>query len=105
MSDTYYREQAARRSRLILIGAIALLAVACLVFGTYSAFRDTCTRSFDREPRSIVESYVSAVARGDANTRPPAGSTSTIWTWKRMFGELHLPPAGHAARGAGHAAE
>jgi hypothetical protein len=68
MSDTFYREQAARRSRLVLISAVVILVIACLAFGAYSAFNDTCTGSFDRSPQSVVESYISAIASGDQAT-------------------------------------
>ncbi len=65
MSDTYYRQQAARRSRLIAIAAVAVLVLACLAFGVYSAFNDTCTGGFDRSPETVITSYVLAVTRGD----------------------------------------
>lgn len=66
VSDTLYREQAARRNRArLLIGAIALV-IACLVFASYSALQDSCTGGFERDPQSVVESYVEAIASGDA---------------------------------------
>ena len=66
MSDTYYRERAARRSRLWwVVGGIAA-AVVVVVLVTRALFYDACTRSFDRAPRSIVSTFVEAVGRGDA---------------------------------------
>lgn len=66
MSDTYYRERAARRTRrwLILAGIAAALVVVVLVIR--ALFYDACTRSFDRSPRSIVSTFVDAVGSGDA---------------------------------------
>ena len=66
MSDTYYRERAARRARLwwVLGGLAAAVVVVVLV--TRALFYDACTRSFDRAPRSIVSTFVEAVGRGDA---------------------------------------
>jgi hypothetical protein len=66
MSDTYYRERAARRTRrwLILAGIAAAIVVIALV--TRTLLYDACTRSFDRSPRSIVSTFVEAVGRGDA---------------------------------------
>ena len=66
MSDTYYRERAARRARLwwMLGGLVVSIAVVVLV--TRALFYDACTRSFDRSPRSIVSTFVQAVGRGDA---------------------------------------
>ena len=65
MSDTYYRERAARRARLwwILGGLAATVVLVVLV--TRALFYDACTRSFDRSPRSIVSTFVEAVGRGD----------------------------------------
>ena len=66
MSDTYYRERAARRARLWwIVGGIAA-AVVLVVLVTRALFYDACTRSFDRSPRSIVSTFVAAVGRGDA---------------------------------------
>ena len=66
MSDTYYRERAARRARLwwMLGGLVAVVVVGILIIR--ALFYDACTRSFDRSPRSIVSTFVEAVGRGDA---------------------------------------
>ena len=66
MSDTYYRERAARRARLwwIVGGIAAVIVLGILV--TRALFYDACTGSFDRSPRSIVSTFVEAVGRGDA---------------------------------------
>lgn len=66
MSDTYYRERAARRARLWwILGGIAA-AVVLVVLVTRELFYDACTRGFDRSPRSIVLTFVEAVGHGDA---------------------------------------
>jgi hypothetical protein len=65
LSDTYYREQAARRQRTLLMVALVVALLACGILGTAAVFRDTCTGSFDRRPRSVVSSYLDAIARGD----------------------------------------
>jgi hypothetical protein len=65
MSDEYYREQAARRSRVLwLIGAVAI-SIICLYVGFVSLFRDDCTQSYDRSPEGLINSYVSALVNGD----------------------------------------
>jgi hypothetical protein len=68
MSDTYYREQSARRTRIMLLGAVIVLVLGCIGFGVYSAFWDTCTRGFDRQPEAVVASFANAVVNGDAST-------------------------------------
>lgn len=68
MSDTFFREQAGRRRRRLALVGILLVSLACLGFGTYSALHDTCTRSFERSPQAVIQSYVNAIARGDAST-------------------------------------
>ena len=66
MSDAYYRERAARRTRLWLAvgGLLVLAALAVLV--VRALFYDACTGSFERSPRAIVTTFVEAVRRGDA---------------------------------------
>jgi len=68
MSDTYYREQSARRNRRLLILSVIVLVLGCAAFGVYSVFRDTCTNSFDRQPESVINSFAAAVAQGDVTT-------------------------------------
>ena len=74
MSDTYYREQAARRTRFRVLMGIIVVMVACSVLTAVNVFRDNCTNSFDRQPRSVVVSYIDAVTRGD--------STGVIRCWE-----------------------
>ena len=65
MSDTYYRERAARRARLWwLVGGLAAVIVLAILI-IRALFYDACTRSFNRSPRSIVLTFVEAVERGD----------------------------------------
>lgn len=65
MSDAYYRERAARRTRtLLIIGALVTVAI-CAVLGVVGLFRDACTRGFDRSPHSVVSTFVDAVRRAD----------------------------------------
>lgn len=65
MSDAYYRERAARRSRLIwgIVGII--VAIACIFFAVTRIFWDECTQSFARSPEAVARSYVEAISRGD----------------------------------------
>lgn len=68
MSDEYYRQRAAQRARIWwILGGVAL-ALACLYLGITTLFRDSCTQSFDREPRSVITSYLGAVSEGDSGT-------------------------------------
>jgi len=65
-SDAYYRERAARRTRLwVSLGLLAAIVI-CAVVGVRNLFYDACTHSFDRSPRAVVSTYVNAVGRGDA---------------------------------------
>jgi hypothetical protein len=116
MSDAYYREQSARRTRLMLLGAVIVVVLGCIGFGTYSAFRDTCTRSFNRDPAAVVASFTTAVTSGDANTAAAcwhhlayldvaAGCSeiclSRLWGTPYQVGEIQLnpnmdPPPGRA---------
>jgi hypothetical protein len=65
LSDTHYREQAIRQQRVLLAAGLAVVLLACGVLGIASVFRDDCTGSFDRSPRSVATSYLDAIARGD----------------------------------------
>jgi len=64
MSDTEYRERAARQARTALLISTGIVLVACIAFGTVSVFRDSCTGSFDRAPRSVVLGFFEAMTRG-----------------------------------------
>ncbi len=68
MSDAYYREQSARRTRMLLLLGVIVLGLGCAAFGVYSVFRDTCTNSFDRQPEAVINSFTTAVVQGDADT-------------------------------------
>ena len=65
MSDAYFRERAARRARCrwILIGCGVVVILVLL--GIRVLLYDSCTRSFDRSPRSVITTYAEAVSRGD----------------------------------------
>jgi hypothetical protein len=65
MSDEYYAQRAARRTRIALVlgGAVVLVLLALL--GVRSLFYDSCTHSFDRSPRAVVQAFTDGVARGD----------------------------------------
>lgn len=64
-SDQYYRERADRQRNTILAALVIILTLACLYGIIFGALRDGCTRSFDRQPNSVVESYLEAFAAGD----------------------------------------
>lgn len=68
MSDEYYRQQAAQRARIWWILGGAALTFLCLYLGFTTLFRDACTESFDREPQSVIASYLEAVTGGDSDT-------------------------------------
>lgn len=65
MSDDLYRQQSARRARMIglILGGLAL--VACAVLGVINLYRDDCTGGFDRAPQAVVRSFIEAISRGD----------------------------------------
>lgn len=65
MSDTYYREKAQRRNRLLILGAVLVIIILCIYFGTVALFRDSCTMSFNRAPEDIVRSYIDYISNGD----------------------------------------
>jgi hypothetical protein len=66
MSDAYYQERAMRRTRrLWLVGGI-VIALVLILLGARSLLYDACTGSFDRSPRSVVLTYVTAVGQGNA---------------------------------------
>jgi len=66
-SDTHFRERAARQTRLVVIFAAVVAAFACTYFGITGILRDDCTGSFDRAPRSVVTTFVNAIAHGDGD--------------------------------------
>lgn len=68
MSDTFYRERAARRNRQIILGIVAVAIVGCIFFSIFNLFRDDCTGSFDRSPEAIIQSFFQAVQTGDVET-------------------------------------
>lgn len=65
MSDTYYQERAARRTRTLLIGGGMAVVIACIIAGIASLFYDACTKGFDRSPEAVVTAFVEAVRQGD----------------------------------------
>jgi hypothetical protein len=66
MSDEYYRERARQRTRrLWIVGGIAS-ALLLALFGARSLLYDACTQSYDRSPRSVALTYVTAVSEGSA---------------------------------------
>jgi hypothetical protein len=67
VSDTEYRERAARQARTALVIATAIVLLACVGLSTISVFRDSCTNSFDRSPRSVVQAFFVAVAEGQSD--------------------------------------
>ena len=64
-SDQYYRELTNRRRATTLMAVILIATLGCLASFGFSVLHDGCTESFDRDPRSVVESYLRAFAIGD----------------------------------------
>lgn len=90
MSDTYYRERAARRTRLILaLGALVLIA-ACATLGVRGLLYDACTRSFDRAPNSVLLAFAEAVSRGDAATAQECWEHQTYYDLEAGCSEICL---------------
>lgn len=65
MSDTYYREKAAKRRRIYMLISALVFFVLCIYLSAYAFFYDSCTASFDREPESIVRSYINYISIGN----------------------------------------
>jgi len=65
LTDTHYRLRAARRTRILLSVGLIFLLLACSYLGVGAVFRDNCTGSFDRAPRSVVNSFIEAITSGD----------------------------------------
>jgi hypothetical protein len=65
MSDEYYAQRAARRTRIaFMLGGVVVLVLLALL-GLRSLFYDSCTHSYDRSPQAVVQAFSDAVARGD----------------------------------------
>ncbi len=65
MSDQVHVARAARQRRIFILLLILATSAACLMFAVRNTFYDMCTTSFDRDPRSVVTSYLAAISRGD----------------------------------------
>jgi hypothetical protein len=65
MSDEYYAQRAARRTRLALLLGAAAVAVLLTLLGLRSLFYDSCTHGFDRSPSAAIQAFTDAVSRGD----------------------------------------
>ena len=79
MSDTFYRERAARRTRITWLVIIIVIGIGCLAFSVNRIFYDECTQSFNRNPEAVVRSYIQAIAKGDAE------QTRRCWIDKAYF--------------------
>ena len=67
MSDEYYRQRAARRGRIMWVIAGGLVVIICVVAGGIRTYQDSCTGSFERSPRAVIESYAQAISQGDSS--------------------------------------
>lgn len=79
MSDTFYREQAARQTRITTLIIVGLTTIACLVLFGIRSFQDNCTGSFDRAPESVITSYIEHITN-----RNPDG-TRRCWVDEAYF--------------------
>lgn len=62
MSDAEFIERNRKRTRMITAVGGGILAVALIFFLVRAVFNDTCTNSFDREPQSVIQSFVKSVS-------------------------------------------
>jgi hypothetical protein len=90
MSDAYYQERAARRTRTLLVVGGLVLVIACVVAGVASLFYDACTKSFDRSPEAVVSAFVDAVARGDAQVAQECWEHETYYDLEAGCSEICL---------------
>lgn len=79
MSDQVHVARAARRRRIIILLFILAVSAACAMFAVRNTFYDMCTASFDRDPRSVVTSYLDAISRGDVD------HAQNCWVRDRYF--------------------
>ncbi len=66
--ENYYRRQAARKNRIIIIFGILAIITAGIVILVRNTFYDFCTNSYDRSPAGVIQSYISAIENGNGNT-------------------------------------
>jgi hypothetical protein len=65
VTDEYFREQSARRARRLYLISGLVIGVICLGIGVISLFYDSCTRSFDRAPQTVISSYIDWISQGN----------------------------------------
>ncbi len=65
MADSEYAERMGTMRRRLWWLAGGMLLASCLGSAVFGILYDSCTRSFDREPRTVVQSYLTAVRVGD----------------------------------------
>ncbi|NTV36940.1 MAG: hypothetical protein HGA53_08305, partial [Anaerolineaceae bacterium] len=61
MTDSKYQTMWKRRVKMIALIAGVAIMLGCLVFGTLSVFRDSCTGSYDRSPELVLKSFTAAI--------------------------------------------
>jgi hypothetical protein len=93
MSDAYYQERAARRSRTLLIAGALVAVLVCVAAGVGSLLYDACTRSFDRSPQAVISAYVEAVSRGDAEAAQECWEHETFYDLEAGCSEVCLSKA------------
>lgn len=83
MSDEYYRQRAASRTRMIwlVIGLVA--AAGCLYLSITRIFWDECTGSFQRSPQAVAESYLQAIQDSDQQQPRRCWVDSAFLIWNR----------------------
>jgi hypothetical protein len=65
MSDTFYQERARKRRQLLWSVIAVILVVVFALLARRALLYDSCTRSLDRTPQSVLTSYLAAVVAGN----------------------------------------
>jgi hypothetical protein len=90
MSDAYYQERSARRTRILLMVGGIVVVVICIVAAVASVFYDACTKSFDGSPQAVVEAYVEAVRKGDSEVAQECWEHETFYELDAGCSEICL---------------
>lgn len=79
MADDHFVLRAARVRRLITVLLVLVVSGACMFFAVRNTFFDRCTNSYERGAETVTQSYLTALAGGDA------ARTQSCWVREQFF--------------------